>query len=136
MNFRKDRVKGRSDVNITPMLDMVFILLIFFAVSTTFVVNQSIDVNLPEAKSASERDEDESINIIVTNENVIKIDDKIITLSDLDSVLSSKKTEFPNALIVIEGDRDALHGIIISVIDSAKIAGFDKFAIATEEKQE
>jgi len=132
MKFKKTSKGSSPVINMTPLLDMVFILLLFFAVSTTFFHAGAIRVELPKATSSAES-KNELVRVIVTNDNKLFIGDKPVSEVDLHAALKDAYDMAKDASLVIEADTNSLHGIVVMVIDAGKLAGFEKFAIATEE---
>ena len=135
MKFRKTGKSSTPLINTTPLLDAVFILLIFFAVSTTFFYVGAIKVELPKASTSLENQSNSAVRVVVTKENNLFIDGKPVAEADLYAVLKSAGESAEGASLVIEADTNSLHGIVVKVIDAGKLAGFEKFAIATEEPE-
>jgi biopolymer transport protein ExbD len=132
MKFSKQE-KGHVDVNLTPLIDVVFLLLIFFMVSTTFIYSNSIDVNLPAAKG-DETSVAENVRVVLTQAGTINIDGKAVEESAVINTLESIKEKSPNSTVIIEADRSVSHGRVVFVMDASRKAGFAKFAIAVEEE--
>lgn len=131
MNFKK-RFSGRGpEVNITPLVDVVFILLIFFAVTTSFIYLGGIKVELPKAATATDVDK-AIVRVLVNKDNNIFIDGSPVNEAALAGALRQARENKPEASLVIEADKGSMHGVVITVIDQGKQAGFDRFAIATE----
>ena len=130
MNFRKKNNEP-AGINITPLIDVVFILLIFFAVTTSFISTSSIKVDLPKAKGeALEKAKD--IRVSIDKNGVVYIDGNSIKDKDIPTYFQTMKKSNPNGTVIIEADKDALHGKVVYVIDKARGADFVHFAIATE----
>ncbi len=133
MNFRNKKSDSNGGINITPLIDVVFILLLFFAVTTSFITTSSIKVDLPKAKGEAV-EQKKNIRIAVDNKGSLFIDGTAINDNELEGKLALLKESNPEALIVIEADEKALHGKVIFVMDTARSVDFVRFAIATEEK--
>lgn len=133
MKFRTRKNESNNGINITPLIDVVFILLLFFAVTTSFIVTSSIKVDLPKAKGDAV-EQKKNIRIAVDSAGKLYLDGIPINENDLSVKLTELKKTNPEALIVIEADEKALHGKVIFVMDTARNANFVRFAIATEEK--
>ncbi|PLX69427.1 MAG: biopolymer transporter ExbD [Denitrovibrio sp.] len=132
MRFSKKETDN-IEVNLTPLIDVVFLLLIFFMVSTTFIYSNSIDVNLPAAKG-DETSISESIRVVLTQAGAINIDgtsyeEKVV----LDQLTEMKKAK-PESTVIIEADKNVSHGRVVFIMDASRKAGFAKFAIAVEEE--
>jgi len=112
---RVDSVQEETELNMTPMLDVVFILLIFFIVTSVFVKTPGIDPRLPDAVT----DEDWNPGILVgVNElNEVWIDKRPYDISEVRPILLSLRDENPKAEAIIIGDRDAEAGTVMQVVD-------------------
>ena len=131
MRFRNEKKDTNIMINITSLIDVVFILLIFFAVTTSFVTPSSIKVDLPKAKGEAV-EEKKNIRIAVDSTGALFLDGEAVKDEELESRLKVLKDVNPEALIVIEADEKSLHGKVVFVIDKAKSADYTRFALATE----
>lgn len=132
MRFRDTKRDTNIIINITPLIDVVFILLIFFAVTTSFVTPTSIKMDLPKAKGEAVEDK-KNIRVAVDSTGALFIDGESIKDDELESMLKTLKDIHPEATVIIEADEKAMHGKVVFVIDKAKSADYTKFAIATKE---
>jgi len=135
MSFiKKRRNKDNSgNIDIAPMMDMVFILLIFFIVTSSFVRETGIDVNKPKASSAQELAR-ESILIGISREGTIHINESQVDLRALRSILQQMVAEKPERAAVIVADRDAPSGKIVDVLDVCNLARVKKVSIAANKE--
>ncbi len=130
----KDRAKNSNlGINITPLIDIVFILLIFFAVTTSFIASNAIKVDLPEAKGEAV-EQNTNIRVAINSEGVIYVDGQPFDDPDLKTRLQIMKESNPDAIVIIEADELSTHGKLVFVIDTARSVDFMRFAIATEER--
>ncbi|MFH1761673.1 MAG: biopolymer transporter ExbD [bacterium] len=120
---------GSAEINISPLMDMVFILLIFFVVTASFVRETGVDVNKPKAQSAVSLDK-ESIMIGITREGTIHIQERQVSMLMLRAILSRMVKEYPNRGVVIIADRGSETGIAVDVMDECNVAGVAKISIA------
>lgn len=132
MRFRDTKRDTNIIINITPLIDVVFILLIFFAVTTSFVTPTSIKMDLPKAKGEAVEDK-KNIRVAVDSTGALFIDGESIKDDELESRLKTLKDIHPEATVIIEADEKAMHGKVVFVIDKAKSVDYAKFAIATKE---
>lgn len=132
MRFSKEE-DTNIEVNLTPLIDVVFLLLIFFMVSTTFIYSNSIDVNLPAAKG-DETSVSDNIRVVLTQAGVINIDGTAYSESAVEDRLTEMKKQKPESTVIIEADKNVTHGRVVFVMDASRKAGFEKFAIAVEEE--
>ena len=116
-------------VDIAPLMDMVFILLIFFIVTSTFTRETGVDVSKPKAQSASEVQK-ESIMIAITRSGTVHVNEQQVSLKGLEDVLRQMLIKNPGREVVIIADKDSNTGIMVAVIDAANLAGTKKVSIA------
>lgn len=131
MSFIRKRSRRESIIDISPMMDMVFILLIFFIVTSTFTRETGIDVTKPKASSARELAK-ESILIGVTRQGTVHINESQVTLSSLQTILKQMMAESPDRPVIIVSDRDAPTGTIVDVLDECNLAKVRKVSISAE----
>ena len=118
-----------QEINITPMLDVVFIMLIFFIVTASFVKESGIDVNAPEART-SEAKEQANILIAIDAEGGIWIDRRQVDPRAVRANIERLHAENPQGTVVIQADTDARTGALVQVMDAARMAGVYDVAIA------
>jgi biopolymer transport protein ExbD len=135
MSFvKKYRDRDSGSMDIAPMLDMVFILLIFFIVTSSFVRETGVDVNKPKASSAEELAR-ESILIGISREGTIHINESQVDLRALRTILQQIVAEKPDRTAVIVADREAPGGKIVDVLDECNIARVKKVSIAANREE-
>jgi biopolymer transport protein ExbD len=120
-----------SEVNLTPMLDVVFIMLIFFIVTASFVKEAGIDVNRPNAATA-ERKEKGNILVAISENNQIWIDRRQVDRRALRANIERMHAENPNGAVVIQADELSQNGLLVQVMDAARMAGVKSVSIAAE----
>ncbi|MEQ9010123.1 biopolymer transporter ExbD [Algiphilus sp.] len=120
-----------SGIDLTPMLDVVFIMLIFFIVTTTFVREAGINVNRPSAQTAERMDE-QTILVAISSENEIYIDGRQVGINGLRAEIERLKGQSPDATVVVQADREAGAGIMVQVMDQARLAGARNVSVAAE----
>ena len=130
---RIHRGEDRTDINISPMIDMVFILLIFFIVTTVFVEEEGLNVDKPTpAPPQTEQEEkEEPVMILVTANNQIQHNKKTLTLSNVETIVRESMSKNPELPVIMKVERGALAGIMIQVMDRAKIGGADKISVTS-----
>jgi len=120
-----------SDVNLTPMLDVVFIMLIFFIVTASFVKEAGIDINRPNAATA-ERKEQGNILVAITENGQIWIDRRQIDPRALRANIERMHAENPNGAVIIQADEESKNKLLVQVMDAARLAGVANVSIAAE----
>jgi biopolymer transport protein ExbD len=120
-----------AEVNLTPMLDVVFIMLIFFIVTASFVKEAGIDVNRPNAATA-ERKEKGNILVAISADNEIWIDRRQVDPRALRANIERMHAENPLGSVVIQADEESKHKLLVQVMDAARSAGVTNVSIAAE----
>ncbi|MBV34476.1 ExbD/TolR family protein [Kangiella spongicola] len=133
MAIQDKRKQEDVEIDMTPMLDIVFIMLIFFIVTTVFVKQSGVEVVKPLAETAEER-KNAYIFVAIDDKNVITIDKTTIQPSEVKSKIQSMRTENLEGEVVIQADKKAKAGLVLQVLDFAKSSGA-KVSVATEKEQ-
>jgi len=128
---RMELEHGLKQIDIAPLIDIVFQLLIFFMLTSSFVIQPGIKVNLPKAVT-SEVVKFENIDILVTSENVTYLNGKVVTTAELKMLL--KQAAKRNQTILIKADRRASLGRVVEVWDLARELGITQINIATNQE--
>ncbi len=130
MARRKKRIESEeAEVNITPMMDIVFILLIFFIVTASFVKEAGIDVTKPNAQTAEQK-ERANILIAIDKNNQVWINRRIVDIRAVTANVQRLLAENPESSVVIQADEKSENGTFVKVMDNTKLAGVDNIAIA------
>ena len=124
--------EDENEINLTPMLDVVFIMLIFFIVTASFVKEAGIDVNKPEGATAQAK-EKANILIAIDAEGAIWIDRRQVDPRAVRANIERLHAENPQGTVVIQADEDARTGTLVQVMDAARLAGVYDVAIAASE---
>ena len=121
--------KQTLELNIAPLIDMVFILLIFFLVTTSFVKETGVDISRPAASTAVSKT-GTTILIGITRDCTIHMDKREIDIRAVRANVERALAENPEASVVIVADKESLTGLVINVMDSCKIAGAENVSLA------
>ncbi len=131
--MRKNKLFGaeeeENEINLTPMLDVVFIMLIFFIVTASFIKEAGIDVDRPDAPSADSQD-DAAILIAISANDEIWIDRRQTEPNAVRGMIERLHAENPKGSIVIQADEESTHEVLVVVMEAAKQAGVSNVAIA------
>ncbi|PCH96800.1 MAG: biopolymer transporter ExbD [Gammaproteobacteria bacterium] len=122
----------KEEIDMTPMLDVVFILLIFFIVTASFVKEAGIDVNRPEAATAVKK-ERANILVAISDKGDIWINKRKVDIRSVQANIERLKAENPQGTVVIQADKKSTTDILIKVMDSARAAGVFDVSIAAQE---
>ena len=131
--FNQTQVEEESEINITPMLDVVFIMLIFFIVTATFVKEAGIDVNRTDAATAVKK-ENANILIAIGANNDIWIDRRMVDVRSVRPNIERLHAENPQGSVVIQADKDSKTDTLIQVMDASRQAGVFNVSIAAQEQ--
>lgn len=120
------------DINITPLIDIVFLLLIFFMVTTTFVDSPLMNVELPKAStSGTNKKENKSLVLNIDKNGEFYIDEQRQSLGDLKEAFSELARKSSTSSVIVRADTNTSHGSVVKAMDLAKQSGIGKIAIAT-----
>ena len=136
MGFRR-KIQESPKVDLTPMIDVVFLLLIFFMISTTFIERPGLNINLPASNSEQIKQNQKEVQVYLAENGDIYLHRDKITLDAFQRYLqnlSPAKTQKMTFLLM--ADKEARHGKVVQLMDVAKMAGFRNLAIATDKKVE
>lgn len=129
MARKRIREEEEAAVDMTPMLDIVFIMLIFFIVTTSFVKEAGIEVNKPKAANQSKQ-KNANIFIAVKDTGEVWFDKRRVDIERVSAQIEKMLAEQPTEVVIIQADKDAKHGIVVKVMDAIKDAGIDRISIA------
>jgi biopolymer transport protein ExbD len=130
LDFERHK-KPKSDLNMTPLIDMVFLLLIFFVLSSHFVSNRGFDIKLPESKHAPNQKQDKNI-IFIKEDGEIFLNDVKVYLGNLAENLEVSISKTGSRVVVIKADEKVDLGLAVKVMDAAKQAEAKNLVIATQ----
>jgi biopolymer transport protein ExbD len=118
-----------AQIDMTPMLDIVFIMLIFFIVTTSFVKPSGLDYNKPKASQATSKPS-ANIFIGISKTGVIMMENRQVDVERVTANVERMLAESPEAAVLIQADKDTQHGLVVKVLDEVKSAGIDKISIS------
>lgn len=133
----KDHVRSESGpaaMNITPLIDMVFILLIFFAVNASFVKEAGVEIDRPSAKTATTK-QNANIMIAVTENAEVWVDRDRVDPRSVRGHVERLHAENPEGAVVILADEESHTGLVIEVLDQVRLAGVENVAVAASSEQ-
>ena len=119
-------------ISITSLIDVVLLLLIFFMLTTSFVEQPGMKLDLPETESTTGESTDE-LTVTISSVGEIYLGKELIELEDLKAKLIKDKEKNNTSNLVIKADKTTPHGTVVQVMDIAKISGFEKLIIASEK---
>jgi len=138
MNFRSER-RDEVDLDITPLIDVVFLLLIFFMVSTTFEHNSEINITLPSSSKEVTEAKPDAVNVGLDAQGNVYINDRSLVNAQLETIkaaLSDALVGLNEPPVIISADSNATHQSVVRVMDASRQLGLVKITFATQELQD
>ena len=132
--IRRRKQEDEGEINITPMLDIVFIMLIFFIVTTSFVKEPGINPLRPFAETAATKERG-NIMIAVSNSDQIWMNKNRVELQGVRPLVEAARSENPESSVIIVADQAASTGTVIDLMDQVRAAGITSIALAAEGGQ-
>jgi|TARA_B110000977_G_scaffold135409_1_gene172255 biopolymer transport protein ExbD len=137
---RRSRASRReATVELTPLIDVVFLLLIFFMVSTSFVQNEALNVDLPQANGDAQSSQDLYINVIVQEDGRYEIDGNLVAdeslaglVNTLRSIVEKNAAQNNSLPVIISADALATHQSVVRIMDACAQAGLSQISLATQ----
>jgi len=137
-----DNESGRDDIvaeiNITPLVDVFLVLLIIFMVTATFITQQGVQVDLPKASAGTAQSQPQGVIVTLLPQGKLQVNQEPVAAGDYATLVTKLKAAFgktESRLVILEGDKQAFLGSAVEVMDHARKAGADKFAIATASEK-
>jgi biopolymer transport protein ExbD len=130
MQFRKRKARSTL-IDITALIDVIFLLLIFFMISTTFITAPGIHVNLPTADSQPKPERQKPLEVTITEKNQFFLDGRAVEKADLRTALATAPGRNEATALIIKADGKVHHQIVVDVMDAAKQVGIHQLSIAT-----
>lgn len=138
--MRRSRASRReATVELTPLIDVVFLLLIFFMVSTSFVQNEALNVDLPQANGDAQPSQDLYINVIVQEDGRYEIDGNLVAdeslaglVNTLRSIVEKNAAQNNSLPVIISADALATHQSVVRIMDACAQAGLSQISLATQ----
>lgn len=130
--------REEPDINLTPLIDVVFLLLIFFMVSTTFDHESQISIELPQAKATSKQDQKQSLEVLIDAKGHFYVNDHRLVNTQIDTLkraIRQAAGDRKNPVFVISADANTPHQAVVTAMDAARQVGITHMSIATRNRQ-
>lgn len=135
MNFTSERkARGTVVLELTPLVDIVFLLLIFFLLTATYVKNPNLDIDLPEASLNQTASQKKDLDIAIREDGELRYDNQNVSMGQLEGILRAEFATDNESIVVVRADKGSRHGKVVEVMDLAKKIGFKKLAIAIQAR--
>jgi biopolymer transport protein ExbD len=125
--------EGINDINITPFVDVVLVLLVIFMVTAPVMLKESLKVNLPKTLSSDITSKATTIGVAITKEGQIVLGGRLLSIEGLQDELRQLASKAPETNFLISADTDARHGDVVRFIDLLKRNGLNRFALQVEK---
>lgn len=122
-----------AEINMTPLIDIMLVLLIIFMVTSTAALESGLDIELPKTSITNEKKQDEILIISLGKDGSVALQGKAVKEDELSSAIAAKLQELKTEAVILEGDSAAFLGKAVEIMDMAKQAGAKSFSIAAEE---
>jgi biopolymer transport protein ExbD len=122
-----------NEINLTPMLDVVFIMLIFFIVTASFIKEAGLDVNRPDAPMTQAKPEESNILVMINANDEIWIDRRLIDPRAVRANIERMHAENPEGSVVIQANKSSTNKMLVQVMDAARLAGVYNISIADSQ---
>jgi biopolymer transport protein ExbD len=132
LSIGQKRSTGSTELNMAPLIDMIFILLIFFLVTTSFVKESGVEVKRPIASTAQSKEKTNMI-VAVTKEGQIYVEGHTIDIRSVRSFMERFMYETPGGSVVIAADAESMTGVVIQVLDACRLAGVKEVSVAARQ---
>ena len=129
-----EKKQRKPIINITSLIDVLFLLLIFFMVSSTFIEQPGMKLELPESKSSTAEKIKELV-LEITADGSLILNDNPVSLDNLENQLKEMLPKLQEKSIVLKADKSISHGAVVKVMDIARLSGLEKLVIATTVQQ-
>jgi biopolymer transport protein ExbD len=138
MNFQRGRVREEPEINLIAMIDVLLVILIFLMVTTTYSKFSGLEINLPTADAAQNKEQPNEINVAVTAAGEVLVNKVAVTGRDVEAISLALKKLTGGAkepVIIINADAKAAHQSVIDVMQAAQHAGLTHISFATQQTQ-
>lgn len=122
-----------SEINVTPFVDIILVVLIIFMVTTPIIMNPSVQINLPKAASGDQT-VPSHLNVSIDKSGEVFLNGKKVSIKELSTETKSQVGQNADLQAIVSADSDVTHGRVIEVIDAIKTSGVTKFAISISKK--
>ena len=122
-----------NDLNLTPLIDAVFLLLVFFMVTSVFVKATQLKIELPIAENYDQIDQEKKLNLLVSAEGQLEFNGQLVSMGQLSGVLESERLRSGSGTLIVTADAQTPHGFVLDAMEVAVQAGIGKIDLETGE---
>lgn len=135
MNFRRGRGRDEPEINLIPLIDVLLVIIIFLMMTTTYAKYSGLEINLPTADASKQDEQTNEINVAVTANGQISINNSSLTTNTVTAIAEAMQRAAGAAkepVIVINADAKATHQSVVDVMQAAQTAGYPRISFATQ----
>ena len=130
---RHNRQTQQAELDMTPMLDIVFIMLIFFIVTTSFAKEKGLEVQRPKDQQQQQQTKSDAVSILITETGQIYMNNRLVDIERVNANIQNYLAEVETDVAVVKAAKGAPHGIVVKVLDQAAEAGIGTLSVAVDE---
>lgn len=137
MNFQSGGFRRRQHsvtLDLTPLIDCIFQLLVFFLLTASFIATPNLGVELPKASTQATTAQPRDLVVSITRAGKVMLSGQSIDIGELVTALRAKHKENPSSRVLIQADKKAYHGDVVRAMDAAKAAGFARLGVAIQQR--
>ena len=131
-NFNMDEDDGITGINVTPLVDVMLVLLIIFMVTANYIQNDSIGLSLPKSETAKGNSEPTGLEFTIKSDGKYFYKGKSIELASVQNIIEEEKKANPKLEVTVSADQEVSHGKVMKLIDTVRKNGVTDFAISVE----
>ncbi len=124
---------NNNDLNLTPLIDAVFLLLVFFMVTSVFVQATQLKIELPIADNYDKIDQEKKLNLLISAEGQLEFNSQLVTMGQLTSVIENERLRSGSGTLIVTADAQTPHGFVLDAMEMAVMAGVSKIDLETGE---
>ena len=122
-----------NELNLTPLIDAVFLLLVFFMVTSVFVKATQLKVELPIAANYDKIDQEKKLNLLISSEGQLEFNSQLVSIGQLANVLKDERLRSGSSTLIVTADAQTPHGYVLDAMEMAVMAGVSKIDLETGE---
>ena len=129
------RAQVMAEINITPFTDVVLVILIIFMVSASFMgAQKALEVNLPSAKNSADMKQKQNVDVTVSKEGRVYLNNDLMSISDLPAELNDRNKKKAVDMVIVRADKEVPYDRVVRVMDAVKQAGIENIAFPTQRE--
>ena len=124
---------NNNDLNLTPLIDAVFLLLVFFMVTSVFVQATQLKIELPIAENYDQIDQEKKLNLLISSKGQLEFNSQIVSMGQLSTLIETERLRSGSGTLIVTADADTPHGFVLDAMEMAVMAGVSKIDLETGE---